>query len=39
MTFWSSRLKLALFTHHLPLREAVNRVRRAEPADFLSDSE
>ncbi|MDI6698353.1 MAG: 4-hydroxythreonine-4-phosphate dehydrogenase PdxA [Candidatus Saccharicenans sp.] len=28
MTFWSNRLKLSLFTHHLPLREAISRVRR-----------
>ncbi|MDH7575002.1 MAG: 4-hydroxythreonine-4-phosphate dehydrogenase PdxA [Candidatus Saccharicenans sp.] len=34
MTFWSRRLKLALFTHHLPLREAISRVRRQNLASF-----
>lgn len=34
MTFWSRRLKLALFTHHLPLREAISRVRRQNLAAF-----
>jgi len=28
MSFWSDRLRVALFTHHLPLREAMDRVRR-----------
>jgi len=34
MTFWSNRLKVALFTHHLPLREAISRVRRQNLATF-----
>lgn len=34
MTFWSNRLKLALFTHHLPLREAISRVRRQNLLTF-----
>ncbi|RFT16818.1 MAG: 4-hydroxythreonine-4-phosphate dehydrogenase [Candidatus Saccharicenans subterraneus] len=34
MTFWSRRLKLALFTHHLPLREAISRVRRQNLVSF-----
>jgi 4-hydroxythreonine-4-phosphate dehydrogenase len=28
MTFWSDRLKVALFSHHRPLREAVGAVRK-----------
>jgi len=28
MTFWSERLKVALFSHHRPLREAVAAVRK-----------
>jgi len=28
MTFWSERLRVALLSHHLPLREALERVRR-----------
>ncbi len=28
MSFWSERLKVALFSHHLPLREAVGAVRK-----------
>ena len=27
MAFWSEGMKVALFTHHLPLREALNRVK------------
>ncbi|MCX8160585.1 MAG: 4-hydroxythreonine-4-phosphate dehydrogenase PdxA [Candidatus Saccharicenans sp.] len=34
MTFWSRRLRLALFTHHLPLREAISRVRRQNLVAF-----
>jgi len=35
MTFWSERLKVALFSHHRPLREAVEAVRAAALLDFL----
>jgi 4-hydroxythreonine-4-phosphate dehydrogenase len=28
MSFWSERLRLALFTHHLPLIEAVSRIKK-----------
>jgi len=35
MTFWSERLKVALFSHHKPLREAVESVRAGALADFL----
>lgn len=35
MAFWSERLKVALFSHHRPLGEAVAAVRRDALADFL----
>jgi 4-phospho-D-threonate 3-dehydrogenase / 4-phospho-D-erythronate 3-dehydrogenase len=35
MAFWSERLKIALFSHHRPLREAVEAVRTGALADFL----
>jgi 4-hydroxythreonine-4-phosphate dehydrogenase len=35
MSFWSERLRVALFTHHRPLREAVQAVRKDALADFL----
>ncbi len=35
MSFWSERLKVALFTHHRPLREAVQAVRKDALADYL----
>jgi len=35
MAFWSERLKVALFTHHRPLREAVEAVRAPALLDFL----
>lgn len=35
MTFWSERLKVALFSHHRPLREAVEAVRADALYDFL----
>jgi 4-hydroxythreonine-4-phosphate dehydrogenase len=34
MSFWSERLKVALFSHHLPLREAVGAVRKDALVDF-----
>ena len=35
MSFWSERLKVALFSHHRPLREAVSAVRKEALVDFL----
>ncbi len=35
MSFWSERLKVALFSHHRPLREAVGAVRKDALVDFL----
>jgi len=35
MTFWSDRLKLALLSHHLPLRDALTRVTRDRLGRFL----
>jgi len=35
MTFWSERLKVALLSHHVSLREAVEVVRRDALLDFL----
>jgi len=36
MSFWSERLKVALFSHHRPLREAVDAVRKDALAGFLT---
>jgi 4-hydroxythreonine-4-phosphate dehydrogenase len=35
MSFWSERLKLVLFTHHLPLREALKKVKKDKIKSFL----
>jgi 4-hydroxythreonine-4-phosphate dehydrogenase len=35
MSFWSERLKVALFSHHRPLREAVDAVRKDALAGFI----
>jgi 4-hydroxythreonine-4-phosphate dehydrogenase len=35
MSFWSERLKIALFSHHRPLREAVAAVRKDGLLDFI----
>jgi len=35
MTFWSSRLKVALFTHHLSLQNALRKLTRENLRDFL----
>jgi len=35
MSFWSERLKVVLFSHHRPLREAVAAVRKDALVDFL----
>ncbi len=37
MSFWSDRLKVALFTHHLPLKEALGRIRREKLIDFFKN--
>jgi len=34
MAFWSDRIKIALFSHHLPLRAALERVKKEELKDF-----
>lgn len=34
MTFWSERLRVALLSHHVPLSEAVKRVRKDVLLDF-----
>lgn len=34
MSFWSGRLRVALLSHHLPLAEALSRVRRGPLLDF-----
>lgn len=35
MSFWSDSLRVALFTHHLPLREAVERIKKEALLGFL----
>jgi 4-hydroxythreonine-4-phosphate dehydrogenase len=35
MSFWSERLKVALFSHHRPLHEAIAAVRKDALVDFL----
>ncbi|MBC7364327.1 MAG: 4-hydroxythreonine-4-phosphate dehydrogenase PdxA [Candidatus Aminicenantes bacterium] len=39
MSFWSERLRLVLFTHHLPLREALKKIKKAEIKNFLLNLE
>ncbi len=34
MSFWSDRLKVALFSHHCPLEEAVRRIRKESLLSF-----
>jgi 4-hydroxythreonine-4-phosphate dehydrogenase len=34
MTFWSEKLRVALLSHHLPLREALERVKKETLLDF-----
>ncbi len=34
MTFWSEKLKVALVTHHLPLKSAVKKIKRGNLQDF-----
>lgn len=35
MTFWSERIRVALLSHHLPLREALKKVRKKHLLEFL----
>jgi 4-hydroxythreonine-4-phosphate dehydrogenase len=37
MSFWSDRLRVALFTHHLPLREAIDKVKKDNLIGFLQN--
>lgn len=34
MAFWSEKLKVALFTHHLPLSEAIKKIKKGNLLDF-----
>ncbi len=34
MTFWSEKLKVALFTHHLPLKSALEEIKKKNLQDF-----
>ena len=34
MSFWSDRLNIALFTHHIPLKKAIKRIRKDALLDF-----
>lgn len=34
MAFWSEKLKVALFTHHLPLRKAIKKIKKGPLLDF-----
>jgi len=34
MAFWSERIKVALFTHHLPLKTALEKIKREGLLDF-----
>ncbi len=35
MAFWSERMKVALFTHHLSLKDALSKINRASFEEFL----
>jgi len=37
MTFWSDRLRVALFTHHMPLAQAVREIKRDKLVGFLEN--
>ncbi|MBP6909122.1 MAG: 4-hydroxythreonine-4-phosphate dehydrogenase PdxA [Candidatus Saccharicenans sp.] len=37
MSFWSDRLRVALFTHHLSLREAIDRVKKGNLIKFFKN--
>jgi 4-hydroxythreonine-4-phosphate dehydrogenase len=34
MTFWSERIKVALFSHHLPLKAALEKIKKEDLRDF-----
>jgi len=34
MSFWSNKIKVALFTHHLPLKEAIKRIKKKALLNF-----
>lgn len=34
MSFWSEKIKVALFTHHLPLKKAVQRIKKEDLLEF-----
>ena len=34
MTFWSEKLKVALFSHHLPLKHALEKIKKKNLQDF-----
>ncbi len=34
MTFWSEKIKVALFSHHIPLRTALKRIKKENLYDF-----
>lgn len=34
MAFWSERIKVALFTHHLPLKAALEKIKKEDLLDF-----
>jgi 4-hydroxythreonine-4-phosphate dehydrogenase len=36
MAFWSEKLKVALFTHHLPLKSALRRVKKKQLQEFFA---
>ncbi len=35
MTFWSEKMKVALFSHHIPLRAALKKIKKENLYDFL----
>ncbi|HOJ25853.1 MAG TPA: 4-hydroxythreonine-4-phosphate dehydrogenase PdxA [Candidatus Saccharicenans sp.] len=37
MSFWSDRLRVALFTHHLPLREAIDKIKKDNLIGFFQN--
>ena len=39
MSFWSDRLKVALFTHHVPLMEAIGEIKKEKLFTFLAGIE
>lgn len=35
MSFWSEKIKIALFTHHIPLKEAIKKIKKKSLLQFL----